>query len=129
MISPCKCTKPLFFHIHNPFLPENEMKKLSEHDFYSESGTSAPCLLFLLQKLPEQVLQHPINPGQLCSFPLCSQSMTALASVADKSSPDCLDSAIKLIHTCSMKLGVFFLLLKKKKRERQVFMLFWRIKY
>lgn len=62
MIAPCKCIKPLFFPIHNPFLPENEMKK-SERDFYSQSGTSAPCLLFLLQKPLEQVLQDPINPG------------------------------------------------------------------
>lgn len=123
MIYPCKCIKPLFFPIHNPFLSENEMKEPSEQDFYSQRGTLAP--FFLLQKLLEPVLQHPINPGQLCSFPLCSQNVTALASVADKSSPDCLDSAIKLIHSCNTKLDVFFLLLKKKAG----FMLFWLIKY
>lgn len=42
--------------------------------------------------------------------------MTALAFCADKSSPDCLDSAIKLIHSCDVKLDVFFVLLKKKKK-------------
>lgn len=114
MISPCKCIKRLFFPIHNQFLPENEMKKPSEYDFYCYSGTLAPCLLFLLQKPLEQVLQHPVIPGQLCSFPLCSQNVTALASVADKSWPDCLDSAINLFHSCNMKLDVFFLLLKKQ---------------
>lgn len=103
------------------------MKKPSEHDFYSQSGTLAPCLLFLLQKPLDQVLQNPINPGYLCSFPLCSQNMTVLASVADKILPDCLDSAINLIHSCNMKLDVFFLLLKKK--DKQVLTVFWLIKY
>lgn len=106
------------------------MKKSSEHDFYSQRETLAPCLLFLLQKLLEQVLQHPVNPGQFCSFSLCSQNMTALASVADKSSPDCLDSAIKLSHSFNMNLDMSFLLLKKKKKKvRQVLTLFWLIKY
>lgn len=93
------------------------MKKSSEHDFYSQRETLAPCLLFLLQKLLEQVLQHPVNPGQFCSFSLCSKNMTALASVADKSSPDCLDSAIKLSHSFNMNLDMSFLLFKKKEKK------------
>lgn len=103
------------------------MKKPSEYDFYCYSGTLAPCLLFLLHRPLEQVLQHPVIPGQLCSFPLCSQNVTALASVADKSWPDCLDSAINLFQLQYEARCVLSSIKKTPKNQNQVFTLFWLI--